>query len=491
LCGGLGTTLEFDPELIVPDPSLSLRDGAIAAWRHQGKRVSALYSRMIQEFCEHFDVLPDIPFRNIRPSLATILMEGTTEEQAETYGAAFEGVIPNLKRRWETTDSESAKQRLHTFLGESPCERCHGSRLRREALCVRVGGNSLADITAMTIAQASRFFDDLSFTGEAATVAEPLLREIHQRLRFLNDVGVDYLTLERSSMSLSGGEWQRIRLATQIGSGLAGVCYVLDEPTIGLHTRDTRRLTGILAQLAEMDNTVIVVEHDEEVIASAGHMIDIGPGAGSRGGHIVAEGPLEQVLASQESLTAKFLTGSSRIAMPDSRRETDWQRCVELRGVCANNLKNLDVRFPLCCYVCVTGVSGSGKSTLVTQVLLRALKRRIDHSGPRPGPYERILGSAQVDKVIEVDQSPIGRTPRSNPATYVGVFDLIRQLYARTREAKIRGYGPARFSFNIKGGRCEACSGQGTKRIAMHFLPDVFVTCGECGGTRYNRETLD
>ena len=490
-CSGLGTTLEFDPELLVPDPNQSLRSGAIAAWRHQGKRPSALYVRILNEFCERFGVLPDVPFQNIPKPLAKILFEGTTEAEAEAHGAAFEGVIPNLKRRWETTDSESAKQRLHAFLSEAPCESCHGTRLNRGATCVKIAGSSIADVTAMTIADAVHFFAGLEFAGEDAVVAQPLLREVRDRLRFLMDVGVDYLTLDRASTTLSGGEWQRIRLGTQIGSSLAGVCYVLDEPTIGLHARDTRRLAAILTRLADMDNTVVVVEHDEEVISGAAHIIDVGPGAGSRGGYLVAQGTLEDILGSNESLTARFLTGRSTIPLPDKPREADWSHAVELRGVSANNLKQIDVRFPLGCFICVTGVSGSGKSTLVTQVLLRALIRRIERRGARPGPYEQIIGSHFVDKVIEIDPSPIGRTPRSNPATYVGVFDLVRQLYARTRGAKIRGYGPARFSFNVKDGRCEACEGQGTKRISMHFLPDVFVTCGECGGKRYNRETLD
>ncbi|MGB2986464.1 MAG: excinuclease ABC subunit UvrA, partial [Phycisphaerae bacterium] len=356
LCNGLGTMLEFDPELIIPDPNLSLHEGAIAAWRHQGKRLNALYARLRQQFCERFEMLPDIPFRNIPEPKVKILMEGTTEADEEQYGASFEGVIPNLKRRWETTDSESAKQRLHTFLSEAPCERCRGTRLRQKVLCVKVDGRSIADIARMTIAEASAFFDALALTGEAATVAEPLLREIRQRLRFLRDVGVDYLSLDRAGTSLSGGEWQRIRLATQIGSGLSGVCYVLDEPTIGLHARDTRRLSGILARLAGMDNTVIVVEHDEEVIASAAHMIDVGPGAGSRGGYLVAQGTLDEVLASDESITARFLTGRSRIALPEARRDVDWKQSVELRGVTANNLTGINVRFPLGCFVCVTGV---------------------------------------------------------------------------------------------------------------------------------------
>jgi excinuclease ABC subunit A len=490
-CNGLGTTLEFDRDLIVPDPNASLRDGAIAAWRHQGKRLSAVYAKLLDEFCQRFSVLPDIPFRNISAEFAKILMEGTTDPEARRYGAAFEGVIPNLQRRWQTTESEAAKQKLHTFMSEAPCERCGGVRLRPEALAVKVAGWTIAQLAAMTVGQARSFFDGLSFSGEAAVVAAPLLGEIRERLRFLCDVGVDYLALDRTSTSLSGGEWQRIRLATQIGSGLAGVCYVLDEPTIGLHARDTRRLVEVLKRLGRMDNTVIVVEHDEEVIAGAAHVIDIGPGAGTRGGHIVVQGSLDDILDSDHSITARFLTGRSTIALPERRRRADWSQAVELRGATANNLRGINVRFPLGCFICVTGVSGSGKSTLVTHVLLRVLKRRIERAGPRPGPYERIVGSHQVDKVIQIDQAPIGRTPRSNPATYVGMFDLIRQLYAKTREAKIRGYAPARFSFNIRGGRCDACEGQGTKRIAMHFLPDVFVTCAECGGTRYNRETLD
>ena len=491
LCHGLGTTQEFDPQLAVPDPNVSLADGAIAAWRHHGKRLNELYARMIKEFCEWFGVLPDIPFRNIAPPLQQILLFGTTGEDAPARGAAFEGVIPNLKRRWQTTASESTRQRLHAFLAESPCERCGGARLKEAALGVKIDGLSIADVTALDVARALTLFDRLEFDGEARVVAEPLVREIRQRLRFMYDVGVEYLALDRASVSLSGGEWQRIRLATQIGSGLAGVCYVLDEPTIGLHSRDSRRLVNVLRELAELDNTVIVVEHDAEVIAGASHMIDIGPGAGLHGGHVVAQGTLEEVLASETSITAKYLTGRRHIAVPEQRRAVNWDNSVELRKVTANNLKGINVRFPLGCFVCVTGVSGSGKSTLVTQVLVRVLRRRIDRSGPRPGAYERIVGSALVDKVVEIDQAAIGRTPRSNPATYVGVFDLIRQLYARTREAKIRGYGPARFSFNVKGGRCEHCEGQGTKRIAMHFLPDVFVRCSECGGKRYNRETLE
>ncbi len=490
-CHGLGTTMEFDSDLVVPDPNASLAGGAIAAWKQPGKRAGAVYADMLEAFCTSFGVLPDVPYRNIPEPLRRILMHGTDDADAKRHGAAFEGVIPNLKRRWETTDSESLKQRLHAFLDESPCDACRGSRLQPAALCVKLDGRSIIDVTRMTIAEAAGFFDAVSLTGEIKTIADPLVREIRQRLGFMCDVGVDYLALSRSSASLSGGEWQRIRLATQIGSGLAGVCYVLDEPTIGLHPRDSKRLTEILGQLASLDNTVIVVEHDEEVIAGASYMVDIGPGAGAKGGRLIASGTPETVLACEDSSTAKYLTGRLTIPVPQERRAVNWDFATELLGVTANNLTDINVRFPLGCFVCVTGVSGSGKSTLVNQVLLRVLRRRLGRSGPKPGEFKRIVDSNLIDKVIEVDQVPIGRTPRSTPATYVGVFDLIRQLYAKTREAKIRGYTPARFSFNVKGGRCEHCEGQGVKRITMHFLPDVFVTCSACSGSRYSRETLE
>ena len=490
-CNGLGTILEFDPELIVPDKELSLSGGAILAWRHGGKRMNAVYGAMVRDFCQAFDVSPEIPFRNIPEALARILLHGTTTAEAAERGVSFEGVIPNLRRRWETTDSESVKQRMHGFLSEAPCETCHGTRLRSEALCVKVADRDIADISALSVDAAHTFFQGLTFEGEHQTIADPILREIRQRLQFLCDVGVDYLALSRGSATLSGGEAQRIRLATQIGSGLVGVCYVLDEPTIGLHQRDTQRLVGTLRRLADMGNTVIVVEHDEECISAADHIVDIGPGAGAEGGRVVAEGPLDRILACEESITARYLTGKYAIPVPDERRPVDLANAVEVRGARQNNLKNIDVRFPLGCFVCVTGVSGSGKSTLITEILHRALHRAIHGTGPRPGELERLVGASRVDRVIEIDQSPIGRTPRSNPATYVGVFDLIRQLYAQTREAKIRGYSPGRFSFNVRGGRCEDCQGQGIKRIEMHFLPDVFVECGTCKGTRYNRETLE
>ena len=491
LCGGLGTTLEFDPDLIVPDRDLSLAAGAVAPWRRQGGRLNDLYARLIHDFCNRFNVLPDAAFRNIPEPLARILFHGTTADDEKRTGAKFEGIVPNLDRRFADTDSESVKQRLQSFMGEWPCRRCEGRRLRDVALCVKVAGRGIADMAAMTVEQAEAFFDSLEFSGEPRAVAEPLVSEIRRKLRFMNDVGVEYLTLDRASASLSAGEWQRIRLATQIGSGLVGVCYVLDEPTIGLHPRDTGRLAETLVSLAGMDNTVIVVEHDEQIIETADHMIDIGPGAGPEGGRLVAQGTVAEVLACEASITAKYLTGKLCVSVPEQRRPLDPDRFVEVAHATGHNLKDITVRFPLGCFVCVTGVSGSGKSTLVSQILLRALRRRIQGGGPRPAAFGELSGSEHIHKVVEIDQSPIGRTPRSTPATYVGVFGAIRQLYARTREARIRGYEPNRFSFNVKGGRCEGCQGQGIKRISMHFLPDVFVACDECSATRYNRETLE
>ncbi|NOT01781.1 MAG: excinuclease ABC subunit UvrA [Phycisphaerales bacterium] len=490
-CSGLGTVLEFDPDLIVADRDLSLANGAVTPWRHTGKRMNGVYARMIESFCKHFDVVPQVPYRNIPAKQARILMHGTKAAEAREFGIKFEGVVPNLERRWQSTDSESVKQRLHQFQSEAPCKTCHGARLRPEALSVTIAEKNIAEMCDMDIAQAQRFFDDVRFEGESAVIAEQPLREIRNRLAFLNNVGVEYLGLSRGSATLSGGEAQRIRLATQIGSGLVGMCYVLDEPTIGLHQRDSQRLVDTLQHLARAGNTVLVVEHDEEVIRAADYIVDIGPGAGVHGGRLIFQGPLDELMACEESVTAQYLTGAKSIPVPDRRRRVVMSNAVEIRGAAQNNLKDLTVRFPLACFVAVTGVSGSGKSTLVNHILLRALHRRISGGGRRPGRHEQIIGASRVDKVIEIDQSPIGRTPRSNPATYVGVFDLIRRLYAHTREAKIRGHGPGRFSFNVKGGRCEHCQGQGTKRIEMHFLPDVFVECDACHGTRYNRETLE
>ena len=403
----------------------------------------------------------------------------------------FEGVIPNLTRRWKNTDSEFVKAKLHSYLSEHACTTCGGARLRAASLAVTIDGKNINDITSMSIADAKAFFESLSLDEEKAQIAEMIVREIRHRLDFLVGVGLDYISLSRKSATLSGGEAQRIRLATQVGSGLVGVCYVLDEPTIGLHQKDNQRLIGTLEHLRDIGNTVIVVEHDEETIRSADQVIDMGPAAGRHGGRMVAQGTLEEICKADESITGKYLSGDMQIEAPARRRRLAKKRSIEIRGCRENNLKNISVTFPLGGIICITGVSGSGKSTLVNLTMLPALKRSINGSKDRPGEFDKILGTGRIDKVIQIDQSPIGRTPRSNPATYTGVFDAIRQLFTKTREAKIRGYKPGRFSFNVKGGRCEACQGQGTKRIEMHFLPDVYVTCQECKGARYNRETLE
>ncbi|MCG3136977.1 MAG: UvrABC system protein A [Phycisphaerae bacterium] len=490
-CDGLGTTLEFDEELLVPDPNLSLRQGAIDIWRQSGKKFGGAYRHMIKEFCDHFDVPDEAPFRNIAPDKRHILLHGSPNGSNGDTGAHFEGLIPSLKRRWAATDSEAVKQKLHSYLSETPCSHCAGSGLQPAARAIRIAGLSINEVTQRSVPAALDWLKSLQFTGEAALIAEPLTKAIANRLHFMIEVGVGYLTLDRRSATLSGGEAQRIRLATQVGSGLVGVCYVLDEPTIGLHPRDSARLVRTLQHLRDIGNTVIIVEHDEETIRAAEHLIDIGPGAGQHGGQIIAQGTLSEILRHPRSITGAFLSGARTIDRPETRRPINPGYCLEIRGAREHNLKNIDVRIPLGCFVAVSGVSGSGKSTLVNHILVRALKRKLYAAREKPGQFDRLVGSQHIDKVIEIDQSPIGRTPRSNPATYVGVFDLIRQLYAKTREAKIRGYSPSRFSFNVKGGRCEDCQGQGIKRIEMHFLPDMYVQCDACHGTRYNRETLD
>ncbi len=490
-CDGLGTILEFDLDLIVPDKSVSLENGAIDAWRKGGKRMNIFYNRMIKRFCRTIGISKSLPFERIPAEMRRILMDGTTVADRRKYGLQFEGVIPNLSRRWKNTTSEYVKARLHSYLSEQPCRSCGGARLRREAIAVTVGGKNIHELSRFSIEQSQKFFNNLELDKEKSLIAAQILKEIKARLKFMVDVGLGYLTLDRMSSTLSAGESQRIRLATQVGSGLVGVCYVLDEPTIGLHKRDNDRLLGILRRLSRLGNTVIVVEHDEDIIKSADHIIDIGPAAGAHGGEVVVQGSFSDIVGCAGSITGEYLSGKRRIALPVQRRKYNLKKCVEVKIAAENNLKNIDVKIPLGVFSCVTGVSGSGKSTLVSQILLRALRRRLYGSRDRPGKHKSILGISQIDKVIEINQSPIGKTPRSNPATYTGVFDLIRKLFSMTREAKIRGYKPGRFSFNVKGGRCEYCKGQGTKKIEMHFLPDVYVTCQNCKGKRYNPETLE
>jgi len=496
-CDGLGVISEFDERLIVPDPSLPIGDGAIEPWRKNGRRMNMYYGRMIRAFRERMGIDREAPYDRLSKSQRRLLMQGTTERDEARYGFTFEGVIPNLHRRYENSESDFIRERLRDYMTDTPCPACGGRRLRTEALHVLLRSGrlqvNLADITAMTIDQAIGFFETIELSEEKQRIAEPILREITSRLGFLASVGLNYLTLDRASASLSGGEAQRIRLATQVGSGLVGVCYVLDEPTIGLHQRDNDRLIATLRHLADIGNTVLVVEHDEGMIAAADAIIDIGPGPGKHGGTVVAQGTLDDILAARGSLTGDYLSGRRGVVTPppEARREVSEKSAIVVKGARANNLKSIDAAFPLDGLTCITGVSGSGKSTLVNEVLLKAALRAVHHSRIVPGAHDRVTGLGRIDRVIQVDQSPIGRTPRSNPATYTGIFDDIRKLFAQTKEAKIRAYLPGRFSFNVKGGRCEACQGQGVKKIEMHFLPDVFVTCEVCKGKRYNRETLE
>jgi excinuclease ABC subunit A len=490
-CSGLGTTLRFDPQLIVPDEEMPLNAGAIAPWSVGRKRVAATHTKLLRTLCTALGVKPDTPFARLPEDLRRIILRGTTDADTQRYEVSFEGVIPNLERRFRAAGSDGGHSRLSHYQAEQVCGHCHGARLKPTSLAVRIADQSIHQFTQLSIGAATGLFDGLAFAGEAATIAEPILREIRQRLHFMNSVGLGYLTLDRTSGTLSGGEAQRIRLATQLGSGLVGVCYVLDEPTIGLHQRDNERLLASVRNLVDIGNTAIVVEHDEDVIRAADYLIDMGPGAGLHGGKIIAAGLPADVLANPASITGKYIRGEYGIPLPDERRPPRRSDFVQVIGARQNNLKNIDVSFPLGVLIAVTGVSGSGKSTLVSQILLPALRRRLYRAKEQIGAHERLVGANKIDRVIEIDQTPIGRTPRSNPATYTGVFDEIRRLYAKTKEARIRGYNASRFSFNAKGGRCEACQGQGTRRIEMHFLPDVFVECQECKGTRYSRETLE
>ncbi len=496
-CTGLGWQLVADPELVIPDPSLSLSQGAIAPW----SRSQFFYPEMLEAISDSAGIDMEVPVSKLPQKQRDLLLNGTGSRkirfryrnqygQRRHYEAAFEGVLANVQRRYDETESDYLKAELEKYMSDRPCPACGGSRLKPESLAVTVVGRNIAEVTRLSVTQADAFFTGLELTEREQIIARGILKEIRERLRFMIDVGLDYLTLERSATTLSGGESQRIRLATQIGSKLMGVLYILDEPSIGLHQRDNRRLIDTLVRLRDLGNTLIVVEHDEDTIRSADYMVDIGPGAGESGGRIVAAGPVAEVIADEHSLTAAYLRGDRGVPVPSSRRKGNGKRLV-IRGASANNLKNIDVEIPLGCFVAVSGVSGSGKSSLVSDILSRKLAQHFYRAKDRPGPHRAIEGLQHVDKTIDIDQSPIGRTPRSNPATYTGMFTYIRDLFASMPEAKVRGYGPGRFSFNVKGGRCEACQGDGIIQIEMQFLPDVYVTCEVCHGTRYSREVQE
>ncbi len=497
-CAGLGTIQEFDADLVVGEPDQAVAYGAITAWTKIGAGARAWFTSILKRFCKRFKVDPRAAYSSLSPEIRRIVLYGATAKDEEKYGAKFKGVIPSLQEWFTTTQNPNVKEKLSAFLSQTPCPTCGGQRLKIEALHVFLEGGekrsraNISDVTGMTVRDAEEFFGNLALSEEQKKIAGPILKEVHARLGFLASVGLNYLNLSRRTGTLSGGEAQRIRLATQVGTGLVGVCYVLDEPTIGLHQRDNDRLIGTLRRLSDIGNTVIVVEHDEEMIRAADHILDMGPGAGVHGGRIISEGTYEEIVADGNSVTARYLSGQDVIERPSgSGRKMNLEKGIVIRGAKENNLKNIDVRIPLGGLVCVTGVSGSGKSTLVNEILLKAAMRELSDAKEKAGAHAKITGLKPIARVVDVDQTPIGRTPRSNPATYTGIWDDIRTLYTKTKEAKIRGYEPGRFSFNVKGGRCEACEGQGTKKIEMHFLPDVYVQCEVCKGARFNRETLE
>jgi excinuclease ABC subunit A len=497
ICDGLGTRLEVDAELVIPDPDLSIAEGAIAPWA--GSRLE-YWDRVLEAVAEAHGFSTRTPWKKLPKKLRDIVLYGSEEEiyvryknrygRVRSYYTTFEGVMPVVERRHTETDSDSQRERLEQFMREIPCRACGGARLKPESLAVRIGGINIAQLTSRSIRDTLGFFDAVELSEREQMIAERLVKEIRSRLGFLVDVGLDYLTLDRASGTLAGGEAQRIRLATQIGSGLVGVLYILDEPSIGLHQRDNRRLIDTLVRLRDLGNTLIVVEHDEATIHAADHIVDIGPGAGEHGGEIVYSGDLGGLVACDASITGAFLSGRRAIPTPELRR-SPANRWLRVLGAREHNLKDVNLDIPLGLFVCVTGVSGSGKSTLVQEVLLRALMQKVYRSRVLPGRHRRLVGWEGIDKVIDIDQSPIGRTPRSNPATYTGVFDHVRNLFSQVPEARVRGYKPGRFSFNVRGGRCENCAGDGQIKIEMHFLPDVYVTCEVCKGHRYNRETLE
>jgi excinuclease ABC subunit A len=498
-CDGLGVQLKFDAALVVPEPSKSLKDGAVAPW---AKGPSPLYAQTLEALAKHFKAKATGPWKELPKALRDAILHGTDDPIKFVYDDGvrryettknFEGVLPNLERRWKETDSAWVREELAKYQSEAPCPTCAGKRLKPEALAVRVGGSDIAVASTLSIRAARDWFDGLNktLTPKQREIAVRILKEINDRLRFLVDVGLDYLSLGRASGTLSGGESQRIRLASQIGSGLTGVLYVLDEPSIGLHQRDNTRLLETLKRLRDLGNSVLVVEHDEEAILAADYVIDMGPAAGVHGGRIIAEGVAGAIQKNKDSITGAYLTGAREIAIPEKRRRLIKNRSLTIKGARANNLRNLDAEIPLGVFTCVTGVSGGGKSTLVIETLYKAVARHWHGASDVPAEHDAILGLEHIDKIIDIDQSPIGRTPRSNPATYTGAFTPIRDWFAGLPESKARGYGPGRFSFNVKGGRCEACQGDGVIKIEMHFLPDVYVTCDACKGKRYNRETLE
>jgi excinuclease ABC subunit A len=494
-CTGLGSQQEIDPDLVV-DPSLSVNEGAILPWSSSAD----YYEQLAQAIGEKYGIDLDVPWEDLSEEDQDLFLYGAEGERVyvsyrnrmgrrRSYMAPLEGIVTSLERRYLETDSEYSRERIEEYMSVRPCPECHGARLRPETLAVKVGGIGIHEFTRKSARDAIHWLEDLNLGDSERQIAERILKEIVERLRFLDSVGVGYLTLERAAATLSGGEAQRIRLATQIGSSLVGVLYILDEPSIGLHQRDNHKLLDMLARLRDLGNTVIVVEHDEGTMRAADHIVDLGPGAGEHGGHVVAEGPPARVKRVSQSLTGQYLAGKRQIPVPAERRGP--QGAIEVVGAEQHNLKRIDVEFPLGVFTCVTGVSGSGKSTLVNEILFRAVANRLHRAKLRPGKHRKVTGTKDVDKIINIDQSPIGRTPRSNPATYTGVFDHIRELYSRTPESRARGYKPGRFSFNVKGGRCEVCAGDGQIKIEMHFLPDVYVPCEQCHGRRYNRETLD
>lgn len=489
-CSGLGDHLEFDLDLMAPDRSLSLSEGAFQVLMNPGIGAGQKYHRQLIRWAKQKNIDVKAPYESLDDATINLVLRGPPPSNRRGRKKGFEGILATLKRRFETTDSDVLKERMMAYMSQLPCRACEGTRLRPEARAVTFGGQPIFQVVKMSIGQATRFFKKAELTETEALISEPVLKEIRSRLNFLTDVGLSYLTLDRQSSTLSGGEWQRIRLATQVGSGLVGVCYVLDEPTIGLHARDNEKLIATLLRLRDLGNTVIVVEHDEQTIRAADYILDLGPGAGTHGGEIIASGTLEDILYNENSLTGQYLSNNRRIEIPASRRALSGRK-ITISGARENNLKDVTVDFPLGGLICVTGVSGSGKSTLVRQTLLPALKKHLYNSRGKPGAHDKVVGLELTDKVIEIDQTPIGRTPRSNPATYTGVYNHIRTLFSRLKDAKVRGYSAGRFSFNVKGGRCEACEGQGARKIPMHFLPDIFVPCEICRGKRFNRETLE